>query len=148
MLCSRLRRGIIYSYAAEHKFDKIALGHHRDDLITSLIMSILYKGETSSMPPKLLTKDKKNIVIRPLCYCQEQDIDNYAKARSMPIIINPCAAKKNTKRTEIEELIKELAKHNPKISSNALHAIRRVRPSHLMDHDLWDFRNLQKTEYE
>lgn len=87
-LCSRLRRGIIYRYAEEHGFNKIALGHHRDDMIRSLLMSIFYKGEISSMPPKLLSDNKKHILIRPLAFCQESDIITYAQERKFPII--PC----------------------------------------------------------
>jgi len=140
MLCSRLRRGIIYSYARTHGFNKIALGHHRDDLITSLLMSIMYKGEISSMPPKLLTNDKTNIVIRPLCYCQEQDIKNYAEFKSFPINVeNLCIAKENISRKYIKNLIQQLAEKNPKIPSNMLHALQRVKPSQLMDKTLWKF---------
>src|SRR4029078_12189053 len=87
-LCSRLRRGIIYRYAEENNYNKIALGHHRDDLIRTLLMSILYSGEIRSMPPKLLSDNKKHIVIRPLDYCQEKDIITYANEQKFPII--PC----------------------------------------------------------
>jgi tRNA 2-thiocytidine biosynthesis protein TtcA len=140
MLCSRLRRGIIYSYARKHDFNKIALGHHRDDLITSLLMSIFYKGEISSMPPKLLTNDQTNIVIRPLCYCQEQDIKQYAEAKNFPINqSNLCASKENVTRKRVGELIARLAKENPKIPSNMLHALQRVKLSQLMDRLLWEF---------
>jgi tRNA 2-thiocytidine biosynthesis protein TtcA len=140
MLCSRLRRGIIYSYARTNGFNKIALGHHRDDLITSLLMSIFYKGEISSMPPKLITNDKTNIVIRPLCYCQEQDIKTYAQIKEFPINEkNLCASKENVTRKTVGELIRQLAKENPKIPSNMLHALQRVKPSQLMDRSLWEF---------
>ena len=140
MLCSRLRRGIIYSYARANGFNKIALGHHRDDLITSLLMSIFYKGEISSMPPKLFTNDKTNIVIRPLCYCQEQDIKEYALAKIFPVNqSNLCASKENITRKHIGELIAQLARENPKIPSNMLHALQSVKPSQLMDRLLWEF---------
>ncbi len=140
MLCSRLRRGIIYNYAKKNGFNKIALGHHRDDLIASLLMSIFYQGEIASMPPKLLAKDKQNIVIRPLCYCQEKDILAYAAQKEFPIIPkNLCNSKENPSRKRVELLIKELAKENPKIPSNILHALQRVRPSQLMDNSLWEF---------
>ncbi|MCK4608917.1 MAG: tRNA 2-thiocytidine(32) synthetase TtcA [Gammaproteobacteria bacterium] len=143
MLCSRLRRGIIYTYAKTHNFSKIALGHHRDDLIASLLMSIFYKGEISSMPPKLLTNDKQNIVIRPLCYCQEKDIVAYSKEKNFPLIpYDLCGAKENPTRKQMQQLIQELAKINPKIPSNMLHALQRIRPSQLMDHSLWDFKSL------
>ena len=95
-LCSRLRRGNIYRFAREHGMNKIALGHHRDDLIESLLMSVLYSGEVRSMPPKLLTDDKRHIVIRPMVYCQEKDIARYAAARKFPIIpCNLCGSQKN-----------------------------------------------------
>lgn len=142
-LCSRLRRGIIYTYAREHGYNKIALGHHRDDLIQTLLMSILYNGQIKSMPPKLLTDDRQHIVIRPLAYCQEADIIKYAAAQQYPIIpCNLCGSQQNLVRVKIKRLIKELAADNPKIPSNILHAISDVQPSQLMDHKLWDFKSL------
>jgi len=143
--CSRLRRGIIYKYAKEHGFKKIALGHHRDDLIESLLMSILYSGEIRSQPPKLLTNDRKHIVIRPLVYCQEQDIIQYAKEQQFPLIpCGYCSAQKNSMRAATKKLIHELAVHNPKVPSNILHALQGVRISQLMDQDLWNFKELEK----
>lgn len=142
-LCSRLRRGIIYRYASEHGFSKIALGHHRDDLITTYLMSILYNGNSQSMPPKLLTDDKKHIVIRPLAYCQEADIQEYAEQNEFPIIpCNLCGSQTNLKRKKVAALIRELADDNPKVPSNILHALSSIKPSQLMDHNLWDFKNL------
>lgn len=142
-LCSRLRRGIIYSYATEHGYNKIALGHHRDDLITSLLMSILYNGQVKSMPPKLLSDDKKNIIIRPMVYCQETDIIKYAQAQQYPIIpCNLCGSQENLARVRIKRLINDLAKENPKIPSNILHAISDIQPSQLMDKKLWDFKGI------
>lgn len=142
-LCSRLRRGIIYRYAKEKGFNKIALGHHRDDLIRTLLMSILYNGQIRSMPPKLLTDDKQHIVIRPLAYCQESDIIEYAKLQAFPIIpCNLCGSQENLIRKRVKNLIDGLAKENPKIPSNILHAISSVKPSQLMDRELWNFRDL------
>lgn len=144
-LCSRLRRGVIYRYAREHGYKKIALGHHRDDLIESLLMSILYNGEVRSLPPKLLTDDKKHIVIRPLVYCQEQDIIEYAAEQNFPIIpCGLCSNQKKSMRANSKLLIQQLAAHNPKIPSNMLHAAQRIRPSQLMDQDLWDFKHLEE----
>lgn len=144
ILCSRLRRGYIYTYAKKNGYNKIALGHHRDDLITSLLMSILYSGTICSMPPKLITDDKKNIVIRPLAYCQEKDIYNYAIEQGFPFMQkNLCATKENPTRGKIKKLIADLAKENPKIPSNILHALGNVRVSQLMDKKLWDFKNLE-----
>lgn len=142
-LCSRLRRGIIYRYAEENGFNKIALGHHRDDLIRTLLMSILYQGEITGMPPKLLSDNKKNIIIRPLAYCQESDIITYAKERKFPIIpCTLCGSQDNLARVKVKELIHTLAKENPKIPSNMLHALQSVHPSQLMDKSLWNFENL------
>lgn len=143
-LCSRLRRGIIYRYAAENGFSKVALGHHRDDLIETLLMSILYNGQIRSMPPKLLNDDKKQIVIRPLAYCQEKDIIAYATEQQFPIIpCNLCGSQQNLARQRIKTLIADLAKDNPKIPSNMLRALSNIKPSQLMDHDWWDFRGLE-----
>jgi tRNA 2-thiocytidine biosynthesis protein TtcA len=144
-LCSRLRRGIIYRYAEENGFNKVALGHHRDDMIRSLLMSIFYNGEISSMPPKLLSDNKKHIVIRPLTYCQEQDIVEYAKEQQFPIIpCNLCGSQENLARVRMRKLVDELAKENPKIPSNILHALGNVKPSQLMDKNLWDFIGMNK----
>ena len=143
-LCSRLRRGIIYRYAKEKGFSKIALGHHRDDLIRTLLMSIFYNGDIRSMPPKLLTDDKQHIVIRPLAYCQEEDIIQYAKERAFPIIpCNLCGSQDNLARQRVKVLIDGLTKENPKVPSNILHSLMALRPSQLMDANYWDFKNLE-----
>jgi len=144
-LCSRLRRGIIYRYAEENGFNKIALGHHRDDLIRTLLMSILYNGDVRSMPPKLLSDNKKHIVIRPLSYVQEKDIITYAAEQQYPIIpCTLCGSQENLARKRIGRLIDQLAEENPKIPSNILHALQSIKPSQLMDQDLWNFRDLEK----
>jgi len=144
-LCARLRRGTIYEYASRHDYNKVALGHHRDDLIQSLLMSILYNGEIRSMPPKLLTDDKRNIVIRPLAYCQEKDIAAYASLKGFPIIpCNLCGSQDNLSRQRVKRLIEDLAAENPKVPSNMLHALGKILPSQLMDRDLWDFKNLEQ----
>lgn len=143
-LCSRLRRGNIYRYASDNGFTKIALGHHRDDLITTLLMSILYNGHIKSMPPKLLTDNKQHIVIRPLAYCQEKDIITYAQEQQFPIIpCNLCGSQENLMRKKVKKLIMDLATDNPKVPSNILHALNSVHLSQLMDRDLWDFKNLE-----
>ncbi len=143
-LCSRLRRGNIYRFAAEHGFTKIALGHHRDDLIESALMSMLYSGAIRSMPPKLLTDDKRHIVIRPLAYCQEQDIIDYAGEQGFPIIpCNLCGSQENMTRRHVKQLIRDLAADNPKVPSNLLHALGNLNPSQLMDPEHWDFRGLE-----
>lgn len=146
-LCSRLRRGIIYRYAEEKGFNKIALGHHRDDLIRSLLMSIFYNGEIRSMPPKLLSDNKRHILIRPLTYCQEKDIIEYAKEQAYPIIpCTLCGSQENLMRQRVKTLIDQLAKENPKIPSNMLHALTSVKLSQLMDRNRWDFKNLEKQQ--
>lgn len=144
-LCSRLRRGIIYRYAEENGYTKIALGHHRDDLIRTLLMSILYNGDIRSMPPKLLSDNKKHIVIRPLAYVQEKDIITFAKEQAYPIIpCTLCGSQENMVRKRIGQLIDTLSEENPKIPSNILHALQSVKPSQLMDKDLWSFKDLEK----
>lgn len=143
-LCSRLRRGNIYRYAEENGFNKVALGHHRDDLIQTLLMSILYSGQIKSMPPKLLSDNKKHIVIRPMIYCQESDIKIYASEQQFPIIpCTLCGSQENLARKKVKKLIEELALENPKIPSNMLHALQSVHPSQLMDKSLWDFEGLR-----
>ncbi len=148
-LCSRLRRGNIYNYAEKNGFTKIALGHHRDDLVRSLLMSILYNGEIKTMPPKLLSDNKRHIVIRPLAYCQEKDIIAYAKEKQFPIIpCTLCGSQDNLARKRVKRLIDELALENPKIPSNILNALGNLRVSQLMDPTVWDFKNLEKLRGE
>ncbi|OGT65635.1 MAG: tRNA 2-thiocytidine(32) synthetase TtcA [Gammaproteobacteria bacterium RIFCSPHIGHO2_12_FULL_45_9] len=143
-LCSRLRRGIIYTYAAQHGFNKIALGHHRDDLIQTLLMSILYSGQVRSMPPKLLTDNKRHVVIRPLAFCQEKDIIQYASEQNFPIIpCNLCGSQANLTRKKVKQLIADLGADNPKVPSNILRAIANIKPSQMMDHALWNFKQLE-----
>ncbi|KTD61388.1 tRNA 2-thiocytidine(32) synthetase TtcA [Legionella spiritensis] len=143
-LCSRLRRGIIYRYAEEHGFNKIALGHHRDDLIRTLLMSILYNGDIRSMPPKLLSDNKKHMVVRPLCYVQERDIISFANEENFPIIpCNLCGSQENLMRKRVGKLIDQLAEENPKVPSNILHALQSIKPSQLMDQSLWHFKTLE-----
>lgn len=143
-LCSRLRRGIIYRYAEENGFNKIALGHHRDDLVRTLIMSIFYNGEIRSMPPKLLSDNKKHIIIRPLAYCQEADIAAFAQKMAFPIIpCTLCGSQENLMRKRIKKLIDQITEENPKVPSNILHALTSIKPSQLMDKKYWDFKNLE-----
>ncbi|KTC89647.1 tRNA 2-thiocytidine(32) synthetase TtcA [Fluoribacter dumoffii] len=144
-LCSRLRRGIIYRYAEEQGYNKIALGHHRDDLVRTLMMSILYNGDIRSMPPKLLSDNKKHIVIRPLCYVQEKDIITFAQEQSYPIIpCTLCGSQENLMRKKVTHLINQLAEENPKVPSNILHALQSLKPSQLMDQSMWNFKNLEQ----
>ncbi|MDR3441793.1 MAG: tRNA 2-thiocytidine(32) synthetase TtcA [Legionella sp.] len=143
-LCSRLRRGIIYRYAEENGYNKIALGHHRDDMIRTLMMSILYNGDIRSMPPKLLSDNKKHILIRPLCYVQEKDIIAFAQEQEYPIIpCTLCGSQENLMRKKVTRLIDQLAEENPKVPSNILHALQSIKPSQLMDQSMWNFKNLE-----
>ena len=147
-LCSRLRRGNIYHFAKEHGYNKIALGHHRDDLIQTLLMSILYSGAVRSMPPKLLTDDKRHIVIRPLIYCQEKDIAHYAQLMNYPIVTCSMYCPSVGTRKDMAQLIADLAIKNPKVPSNILHAIGNIHPSQMMDHNLWNFKDLEIPELQ
>lgn len=143
-MCSRLRRGNIYTWAKTNGFNKVALGHHRDDLIESAVMSMFYSGIIRSMPPKLLTDDKAHIVIRPLAYCQEADIRQYAQEQAFPIIpCSLCGSQENMTRQRVKQLIADLAAQNPKVPANILNALGNLQPSQLMDHDHWDFKDLE-----
>ena len=143
-LCSRLRRGNIYRYAKDHGFNKVALGHHRDDLIRTLLMSIFYNGQIKTMPPKLLTDDKQLIVIRPLAFCQETDIKKFAIEQNFSIIpCNLCGSQENLMRVRVKKLIDELTNENKKVPSNILHALSSIQPSQLMDQQFFDFKNLE-----
>ena len=142
-LCSRLRRGNIYTWAERNNFVQVALGHHRDDMIQSLMMSILYNGEIKSMPPKLLTDNKDHILVRPLAYCQEKDIAAFAELMEFPIIpCNLCGSQDNLARQRIKKLINNLAEEHDNIPSNMLHALQAVQPSQLPDQRHRDFKKL------
>lgn len=149
-LCSRLRRGNIYRFAKDNGYNKIALGHHRDDLIQSLLMGIFFNGEIKSMPAKLLTQDKELLVIRPMIYCQEKDIKEYATYLKFPIIpCNLCGSQENLSRKKVARLIEALAAENPKVPSNMLRSLSNVRVSHLLDDNLFDFKELSaEVEFE
>ena len=144
-LCSRLRRGHIYTFARRHGYNKVALGHHRDDLIESLLMALLYNGEIRSMPPKLRTEEGDLVVIRPMVYCQERDIATYARLAGFPILpCQLCGSQPRSVRRRVKALIAELEAENPKVPANLLHALQRLRPSHLMDPRWWDFAGLDE----
>lgn len=144
-MCSRMRRGTIYGYAEEHGFNKIALGHHRDDLIRSLLMSICYSGEIRSMPPKMINEGGSAIVLRPLIYCAEEDIAEYAEQQQFPIIpCNLCGSQENLTRQKVKRLIDAMASDNPKVPANMLNALGNIQLSQLMDKERWDFVNLEQ----
>src|SRR6266702_2671873 len=145
-LCSRLRRGILYRVAGELGATKIALGHHRDDILQTLLLNMFYGGKLKGMPPKLQSDDGKNIVIRPLAYVKETDLEKYAELREFPIIpCNLCGSQPNLKRAEMKALIRDWEKRFPGRIENMFNALSNIVPSHLMDHKLFPFAGLRAT---
>ncbi len=142
-LCSRLRRGILYRFAREHGMTKIALGHHRNDIIETLFLSMFFAGKLKAMPPKLRSDDGANIVVRPLAYCKEEDIAEYADQRAFPIIpCNLCGSQENMQRKQIKAMLREWDKHHPGRLETIFSALQTVSPSHLADRSLFDFGSL------
>jgi tRNA 2-thiocytidine biosynthesis protein TtcA len=136
-LCSRLRRGILYTQAARLGATKIALGHHRDDLIETLLLNLFFTGQIKAMPARLVSDDQRHIVIRPLAYCTEAEIARYASAKAFPIVpCSLCANQENLQRKRVKELIAQLAHENPHIADSLAAALRNVRPTHLLDRRL------------
>jgi tRNA 2-thiocytidine biosynthesis protein TtcA len=142
-LCSRLRRGIIYRFAREQGYTKIALGHHREDIIETLFLNMFYGGRLKSMPAKLLSDDGENIVIRPLAYCSEIDIKTYAEKKAFPIIpCTLCGSQDNMQRKAIKKMLTDWNKKKPGRVESIFTSIQNIVPSHLLDTSEFDFEKL------
>lgn len=142
-LCSRLRRGILYRTANELGATKIALGHHMNDMVETLFLNMFHGARLKSMPPKLISDDKKNIVIRPLAYCQEVELSAYSQLRQFPIIpCNLCGSQENLQRKKIKAMLADWENEQPGRVQNIFRSLSRVTCSHLLDSDLFDFANL------
>ncbi len=142
-LCSRLRRGVIYRTAKELGATKIALGHHRDDIVETLFLNLFFGAKMKAMPPKLGTNDGQHIVIRPLAYCTEKDIASYARAMNFPIIpCDLCGSQENLQRQKVKDMLKAWELEQPGRVNNIFRALTNVEPSHLADTDLYDFKGL------
>lgn len=143
-LCSRLRRGSLYGYAEENGVTKIALGHHREDIIETFFLNMFYGGKLKAMPPKLLSDDKKNIVIRPLAYCREKDIARFAEFKDFPIIpCNLCGSQENLQRQAMKEMLNAWDKQYPGRLESIFTALQNIAPSQLADPKMFDFIGLE-----
>jgi tRNA 2-thiocytidine biosynthesis protein TtcA len=143
-LCSRLRRGVLYRVASELGATKVALGHHRDDIVETLFLNMFYGGRMKAMPPKLLSDDGRHVVIRPLAYCAERDIARYARGRAFPIIpCNLCGSQENMKRREVKAMLAEWEREDPGRTDRLFRSLQNVTASHLADRSLYDFEGLE-----
>ncbi|MBN1379637.1 MAG: tRNA 2-thiocytidine(32) synthetase TtcA [Gammaproteobacteria bacterium] len=143
-LCSRLRRGALYNFASQNGMSKIALGHHRDDIIETLFLNMFHGAKLKAMPPKLLTDDGQHIVIRPLAYCREADIEKYSRLRNHPVIpCNLCGSQSDLQRVAIKNMLREWERTYPGRIENIFNSLQSVVSSHLLDSEAFDFRGLQ-----
>ncbi len=143
-LCSRLRRGTLYGFAQEIGANKIALGHHRDDIIETLFLNMFYGGKLKAMPPKLLSDDRRNVIIRPMAYCREEDLADYAEQKGFPIIpCNLCGSQENLQRQVIKQMLTDWEQQYPGRTETIFSAIKNVAPSQLADPQLFNFADLQ-----
>ena len=144
-LCSRLRRGILYSFAEKITASKIALGHHQNDIVETFFLNMFFNAQLKAMPPKLLSDNKKHVVIRPLALCKEKDIAAYAAIKKYPIIpCNLCGSQKNMQRQVVKNMIAQWEQENPGRSDMILRSLQNVKPSHLADNNLYDFQAMGK----
>ncbi len=142
-LCSRLRRGALYKFASENNISKIALGHHRDDIVETFFLNLFHGGRLKTMPPKLRSEDGRHVVIRPLAYVAERDIERYARVRDFPIIpCNLCGSQDHVQRVVIKQMLADWERGNPGRTETIFSSLRNVTPSHLADTGLFDFRSL------
>ncbi|MEP2617215.1 MAG: tRNA 2-thiocytidine(32) synthetase TtcA [Marinomonas sp.] len=146
-LCSRLRRGSLYGFAEEIGATKIALGHHRDDILETLFLNMFFGGKLKSMPPKLLSDDGKHVVIRPLAYCKEKDIEAFSIMKEYPIIpCNLCGSQENLQRQVVKDMLQQWEKEYPGRTDSMFTAMQNIVPSHMADTELFDFKGLKKAE--
>ena len=146
-LCSRLRRGALYRVAGELGATKIALGHHRDDILGTFFLNLFYGGKIKSMPPKLVSDDGRHVVIRPLAYCEERDLEAYAELKQFPIIpCTLCGSQDNLKRQEVKAMLRDWEKRQPGRVETIMTALQDVVPSHLLDRRLFDFAAVRTTD--
>ena len=146
-LCSRMRRGALYRFAAENNITKVALGHHRDDIVETLFLNMFFGGKLKAMPPKLKSEDGKHIVIRPLAYVPESEIERYARAREFPLIpCSLCGSQENMQRREIKKMLHEWEQRYPGRTESIFSSLRNVAPSHLADPNVFDFQSLTTSE--
>ena len=143
-LCSRLRRGSLYGFAQDIGANKIALGHHRDDIVETLFLNMFFNGALKAMPPKLLSDDRQNVVIRPMAYCKEKDLERFAAYKEFPIIpCNLCGSQDKLQRVQVKQMLAGWEKEYPGRSETIFRSIRNIAPSQLGDSSLFDFSNLR-----